>query len=208
MTYCSATGILESRPNTRAMQLIDELFMFLVRIRLGLFQQDLAHHFNLHISTVLLGNQVIWPSRADIDAKMSEEFKRLYPTTHIILYCTKIFVETPSSLLLQSQLYSTHKSDTTLKGLVGIAPNGAVTFVSSIFTGTISDKEITRCSGVLENGDSVMADKRSPKYKNLQNCEYTWKGQSEGSKNTISLTQMFHCPCWAQLIKYTQLYVC
>lgn len=54
------------------MQLIDELFMFLVRIELGLFQQDLAHRFNLHMSTVsrklttwanylyfLLGNQGI-----------------------------------------------------------------------------------------------------------------------------------------------------
>lgn len=52
MTYCYATGILENRPNVRAMQLIDELFMFLVRIKLGLFQQDLAHRFNLHMSTV------------------------------------------------------------------------------------------------------------------------------------------------------------
>jgi len=52
MTYCYASGILENRPNIRAMHLIDELFMFLVRIKLGLFQQDLAHRFNLHISSV------------------------------------------------------------------------------------------------------------------------------------------------------------
>ena len=35
-------------------------------------------------------------------------------------------------------------------------------FVSSLYTGAISDKEITRCSGILdlvEAGDSVMADK-------------------------------------------------
>lgn len=105
---------------------------------------------------------MIWPSRADVNAKMPQEFKRLYPSTRVILDCTEIFVETPSSLLLQSQLYSTYKSNTTLKGLVGIAPHGAVTFVSSLYTGEISDKEITRCSGILdllENGDSVMADK-------------------------------------------------
>ena len=34
------------------MALIDELILFLVRIRLGLFQQDLAHRFNVHESTV------------------------------------------------------------------------------------------------------------------------------------------------------------
>lgn len=93
---------------------------------------------------------------------MPQEFKRLYPSTRVILDCTEIFLETPSSLLLQSQLYSTYKSNTTLKGLIGIAPHGAVTFVSSLYTGAISDKEITRCSGILdllENGDSVMADK-------------------------------------------------
>ena len=52
MTYCYASGILENCPNIRAMHLIDELFMFLVRIKLGLFQQDLAHLFNLRISSV------------------------------------------------------------------------------------------------------------------------------------------------------------
>ena len=175
MTYCYATGVLENRPHVRAMQLIDELFMFLVRIKLGLFQQDLAHRFNLHISSVsrkittwanylyfFLGSQPIWPSRADVCAKMPGEFKKLYPTTRVILDCTEFFVETPSSLLLQSQLYSSYKSNTTLKGLIGISPHGAITFVSSLYTGAISDKEITRCSGILdllEAGDSVMADK-------------------------------------------------
>lgn len=175
MTYCYASGILESRPTSRAMQLIDEMFMFLVRIKLGLFEHDLAHRFLLHISSVsrkittwanylyfLLGTQPIWPSRSQINQSMPEEFQKLYPTTRVILDCTEIFVQTPSSLLLQSQLYSSYKSNTTLKGLVGIAPHGAITFVSSLYTGAISDKEITRCSGILEllePNDSVMADK-------------------------------------------------
>lgn len=80
----------------------------------------------------------------------------------MIIDCTEIFVQTPSSLLLQSQLYSSYKSNTTLKGLVGITPHGAVSFVSGLYTGAISDKEITRCCGILdliEEGDTVMADK-------------------------------------------------
>ena len=46
--------------------------------------------------------------------------------------------------------------------MLGISPHGAITFVSSLYTGSISDKEITRCSGILdllEPTDSVMADK-------------------------------------------------
>ena len=60
--------------------------------------------------------------------------------------------------------YSSYKSNTTLKGLLGIAPHGAVTFVSSLFTGSIRDREITRCSGILDlldTNDAVMADKDS-----------------------------------------------
>jgi len=65
-------------------------------------------------------------------------------------------------LLLQSQLYSSYKSNTTLKGLIEITPHGAVSLISSLHTGSISDKEISRCSGILdllERGDSVMVDK-------------------------------------------------
>ena len=49
---------------------------------------------------------------------------------------------------------------TTFKGLIGISPTGAITFVSSLFSGSISDKELTRQSGILallEKGDFLMA---------------------------------------------------
>ena len=45
---------------------------------------------------------------------------------------------------------------------MGISPKGTTIFVSNLYTGAISYKEITRCSGILdlyEPDDSVMADK-------------------------------------------------
>ena len=52
---------------------------------------------------------------------------------------------------------------TTLKGLIGIAPSGAIIFLSQLYTGSISDGEIVERSGILDlpfsEGDDIMADK-------------------------------------------------
>jgi len=42
------------------------------------------------------------------------------------------------------------KSCTTLKGLVGIDPRGSIIFASMLFSGAISDNEITQQSGFLK----------------------------------------------------------
>ena len=60
-------------------------------------------------------------------------------------------------------LYAATKNHTTLKGLVGISPGEAITFISQLYTSSISDREIVRRSGFLElpfdDKDSIMADK-------------------------------------------------
>jgi len=69
----------------------------------------------------------------------------------------------PSSLLLNSRLFISYKNHTTVKGLVGIAPSGAITFLSQLYSGSISDREIVERSGILDlpfdDGDCVIADK-------------------------------------------------
>lgn len=54
MTYIYSAGMStqQSRPSARTMVFIDELFLFLVRVRMGLFAQDLAHRFDIHVSSV------------------------------------------------------------------------------------------------------------------------------------------------------------
>lgn len=154
----------------------EQFLLVLMRLRLGLFEKDLADRFGISISLVSkititwinamyvkLGRLNIWPSREHIDATMPEKFKKDYPTTRVIIDATEIKVEKPNSLILQSGTYSTYKSGNTLKALIGIDPTGLVTFVSSLYTGCISDKEITRRSGLLDlqfnPTDSIMADK-------------------------------------------------
>ena len=93
---------------------------------------------------------------------MPEKFSKYCPDVFVILDCTEIAVVAPSSLTLQSEMFSHYKNRTTLKGLIRVAPNGLVTFFSPLDTGSISDKEITKISRILpllESGDEVMADK-------------------------------------------------
>ena len=159
----------------RLLQPIDELFMELVRLRLNLLEKDLSHRFNCSLSTAsrictawlpFLSTQlyplITWPSRELINHHMPIQFRDVYPSTRVIIDCTELFIETPPSLNIQSSTWSSYKHHNTFKGLIGISPTGACIFVSSLYTGGISDKEITRCSGILdlvEPGDSVMADK-------------------------------------------------
>ena len=49
-----------------------------------------------------------------------------------------------------------------MKGLVGIAPHGAVTFISALYGGSVSDKEMFKQSGIAElltENMAVMVDK-------------------------------------------------
>ena len=80
----------------------------------------------------------------------------------MILDCTEIFIERPSCFRAQSLTYSTYQSHNTAKGLVGISPQGPVTFLSDLYGRHASDQQIVVSSGIvdlLEAGDSVMADK-------------------------------------------------
>ena len=163
MVYVYASRIGTNRPGVRKMQLKDELFYFVFDWSLVYLDWTLpsvlVYMFPVWVEKYqlgpiflyfFLGNQPIWSTRECINKLMPDSFKELYPLTRVIIDCTEIYVQTPSSLLLQSQLYSSYKSNTTLKGLIGIAPHGAITFVSSLYTGSISDKEMTRFSGILD----------------------------------------------------------
>ena len=93
---------------------------------------------------------------------MPKCFRELYPTTRVIIDATEIYVETPALPEFQQMTFSSYKNDNTYKALIGISPGGAITFVSKLYPGSISDQTLTRKSGLydmLEKGDSVMADR-------------------------------------------------
>ena len=160
----------------RSLRPVDEFFIVMCRLRQGFHEDHLAHLFNVSTPTISriiitwinfmyfkFGHINIWPSREVMDRTMPEAFKKKYGSTRVIIDCTEVRCQMPSSLQLNGELFSSYKNHTTLKGLVGISPGGAITFVSQLYTGSISDREIVRRSGLLDlpfqDKDSVMADK-------------------------------------------------
>ena len=163
----------------------DDFLLVLMKLRLGLSTIDLAVvRFNVSEGTVSklfttwinylyarLGDLKISPHRNVIIANMPPNFKEKYPNTVINIDATELRIQTPSSLLRQSQSNSSYKSTNTFKSLIGVDANGGIVFVSQLYTGSISDKEIVIRSGFLEipknkvavgeilAADAVMADK-------------------------------------------------
>ena len=74
---------------------------------------------------------------------LRDDFKLKHIATKVNYDFTEIQWETVLSMALNSQTFSSYKGWTTLKSLIGVAPHGAMTFLSSLYTGDTSDVVIT-----------------------------------------------------------------
>lgn len=150
----------------------EEFFMTMVRLRAGLTLYDLSQRFGLAMSSVSkifsawinimyfeLKALCEMPDWHSVTAKQFANF----PDLKVILDCTEIFVEKPSSLQANKEVYSNYKSHTTFKYLVGISPHPAIVYVSRAWGGRASDKKVTQNStellNALQPNDEVMADR-------------------------------------------------
>ena len=140
-----------------------EIFLTLVRLRRGIDLRLIGDLYGVSESTVSrifktmvnymylrLGMLPIWPNPEHVSAHLPRIFRELYPSTFIVIDATELRCEVASSLPAQSQLYSAYKSHTTVKGFLGMTPDGAVSFVSEIFGGSISDHELVIKSHFLD----------------------------------------------------------
>ena len=101
----------------------------------GCTQRELSHRFTIHRATVsriivtwanflyiLLGSVSIWMSPEAVKAHIPQEYAG-YSDTQVVVDCTELRCQTPSSLLLQSEVFSQYKSHCTFKAMVGMSPH-------------------------------------------------------------------------------------
>lgn len=161
-----------------------QMFLTLCRLRNGFHMKDLANRFGISMQTagiifnswiLYMCNKLLylslWPHRDVIIDKMPQKYKEQYPNCMAIVDCTEMKIEKPSSVKVHSQCFSEYKSNTTLKALVVTDPRGSLMWVSGLFSGSISDREICLkghffeflkdqiAAGDLAEGDAIMADK-------------------------------------------------
>ncbi|GFT89619.1 THAP-type domain-containing protein [Trichonephila clavipes] len=112
---------------------IDRYFLFLVKLRTGISNEFLAILFGISDSTVSrdfnfvtdvlyekLKLQDVFPSKDQVIRYMPPPFRMYCKNVRIIVDCTEIEVQKPSSPMEQQMTFSRYKNANTFKGMIGI----------------------------------------------------------------------------------------
>ena len=150
--------------NRRSVTSFQHLPMTMMRLRLGLRLEDLSFRFAVSRSTIhrilvdtiyvlytALADVIVWPDRDVLRATLPMDFVKHCPSCVVIIDCFEVFLERPTNLLARAQTFSSYKRHNTVKYLIGITPQGTVSYISQGWGGRVSDKRLTENNSILDN---------------------------------------------------------
>ena len=150
--------------------------MVLMKLRLNIPFQELAYRFQLSPPTVSrmfsswlivkdsrLSPLVYWPDRNQLWETMPMCFQQAFSKkVTVVIDCFEVLIDRPANLLARAQTFSSYKNLNTKKVLIGITPQGTISFISQAWGGRTSEKYLTENCGLLDKlmpGDRIMADR-------------------------------------------------
>ena len=154
----------------------DQIFITLMKVRQNYTNLHLAQLFSCSVSTIanivttfihvihsILFTDLMTsiPSRDKNKLSAPSSFTQ-FGSCRVVIDCTDIEIATPGLMSQQNATYSSYRGMHSFKVIVGVAPNGVITYVSKLYPGSISDKAIVQQSGLLNHltaGDLVLADR-------------------------------------------------
>lgn len=162
--------------NIKTVSLETQMLIVLAKLKLNLLNTDLAYRFGTSRKTVQrifdliipalackLKTLIKWPNQDALQENLPECFRySAYKDTSCIIDCTEVPIQRPSNMLTRQKTWSNYKHSHTIKFLVGMNPNGAISFLSECWGGRVSDKHLTINSGLFDkinSGDVILADR-------------------------------------------------
>ena len=158
-----------------SLPLMNQFIIVLTRLRNNFDLEHLSHLFGIHSSNISrmfhkwmdvlyerLKSLIKWPDHGELYLTMPLEFRKKFSKCIVIIDCFELFMERPTALMARAQTWSNYKHHNTCKFLIGITPQGSISFVSKAWGGRASDVHITENCGILENlihGDLILADR-------------------------------------------------
>ncbi|XP_062592015.1 uncharacterized protein LOC134253508 [Saccostrea cucullata] len=152
--------------------------MTLMKLKLNSPNLDLAERFstskttvqNIVVTHIFALHEVFFEGMIENNIPSLLKCKSSMPTSfgdfnccRLVIDATEVTQDVPGQdMLAQSQTYSSYKNRHTVKSVTGVAPNGAVVYVSKLYPGSTSDVAIVEHSKMLcqlKPGDMILADK-------------------------------------------------
>ena len=153
----------------------NQFYATLMKLRHNITMNDLAYRLHVTEATVSkffhkwldvmynnLKQLIIWPDSETLRQNLPSVFLTNFTGVKCIIDCFEIFIERPVAFTARAATYSNYKKHNTIKVLIGIAPTGAITYISSAWGGRVLDKIITQQCGFLQfidPGDVILADR-------------------------------------------------
>lgn len=153
----------------------DQVFITLIKLKQNYTNLHLAQLFSCSVATIanivltfvhvlhslLFKDITTIPSREKNKMCSPSSFSQ-YSSCRIIIDCTDMEIAAPKLMSQQCATYSSYRGMNSFKVIIGVAPNAVITYVSNLYPGSISDKQIVKESGLLNHlctGDLILADK-------------------------------------------------